>query len=723
MRIFKRYVLSIFVSCAALSLLVTPVSALSVLVESITGTSDVNLYNKAGSYNEYVGQTFTLASDADITGLSFRISDYNVSGSNDIYYHLMDASHNILASILVGASTDLSNWGNEIVETAYFDTPYSATAGSYIGVIDMTGAGLNAVYVNIDPANPYAGGVYTYKTQSGGWATDGAKDLYFQVLGAVSPIVTPSIAVNNGWELFLGYNADVYADVTSDGGENVTGWMWYRDLTDNQTDWDFNGALGYFATGDNFSVNLNNLDVGHIYEYKPMINNSSGSYNSTTTANFTVSTPSDPPVLIIRNSYLTLNTANLSAIIYGQVAYDGGDNVTAGLDWRQYGSSNWTSTSNNSGLVFLDLFGQTITGLSAGTLYEYRARGFNSYGSYNSTSQQFTLIDVSTPAVTTLTAINVTSTTAILRGEVTDMGNDPALHAWFKIREQGLSGWSTLIRQSVNQTGVYYLDTSNQLGSSLSPDTTYEYAAIVEAHITMNDQIQAEGEVRSFTTLPIGTPPNISTLNATYLGHQALVRLRGYVTYDGNDSVTGYFKFKAESEINWYESWEKDYNLNTDDIFYITATMNIEEWYQYQACGSNIYGESCGEIKYFRLSDGVIEVPDSPIDSDDVITTFTDVIRNVKESLHLTGIMGTWAFMFMFIMIVSIIFAPLMFSQKENEAAKTAIGIIWAILILTIVGAFVFSGELGVWPIVILSGAFVLTLMVIASIKFSGGNA
>ena len=223
--------------------------------------------------------------------------------------------------------------------------------------------------------------------------------------------------------------------------------------------------------------------------------------------------------------------------------------------------------------------------------------------------------------------------------------------------------------------------------------------------------------------MPIGTPPVILTVNAVYAGHTVMVSLYGNVAYDGDSAVTGHFKYKSETESAWIIWPIYKYGLNTADNFSSTLTVQLNKWYKYKACGANLYGENCGDEREFRLADETIEDVNTGADADDIITTFDDLLESVKNSLHLTGAMGNWAFLFLLLGILAILFGSVMFAQRDNDTVKTIVGVCWAIMSIVAVGGFIFTGQLGVVTILITVGAFVMFLMIILSVKLSGGNS
>src|SRR6056297_744506 len=98
--------------------------------------------------------------------------------------------------------------------------------------------------------------------------------------------------------------------------------------------------------------------------------------------------------------------------------------------------------------------------------------------------------------VNTLEAENVTTLSANLRGNLTSLGEETNVSAYFNYREEGDSSWTNEMLGfgylNLNETGVFDWDT----GLTLNDNTTYEYIAVVERE---NGSI-VEGNIKTFTT-------------------------------------------------------------------------------------------------------------------------------------------------------------------------------------------------------------------------------
>lgn len=104
------------------------------------------------------------------------------------------------------------------------------------------------------------------------------------------------------------------------------------------------------------------------------------------------------------------------------------------------------------------------------------------------------------------------------------------------------------------------------------------------------------------------------------------------------------------------------------------------------------------------------------------ITTWqiSDFFKSVKTSLGLIGVMGSWAFLALILLIVALVFGIAMVAV--SGVARAAIGLAWILVSIAVVGAFVFTGELGIFPIIVLVGGVVALIMIVTSVKLSGGG-
>lgn len=180
-----------------------------------------------------------------------------------------------------------------------------------------------------------------------------------------------------------------------------------------------------------------------------------------------------------------------------QVGIQWGSTPTPDLNWQRVGFLSYTAPGSYS-------FG--LNSLSPGTTYYYRAMAIDIdpaspvYGDIVS----FTTMPVS-PSVTTNPAGSVTSSSAILNGNLASLGGASTVNVSFQWgTRQGGPYPNSTTPQARTSAGAF------QAGlSSLGPNTTYYYRAVADGGANGTNY---GGEV-SFTTSRM--PPNVSTNNAS----------------------------------------------------------------------------------------------------------------------------------------------------------------------------------------------------------------
>lgn len=179
----------------------------------------------------------------------------------------------------------------------------------------------------------------------------------------------------------------------------------------------------------------------------------------------------------------TVTTGAATLMSYTTVQFNGNITATGGADCKYRGFEWGTTTlvydhSKITGSFWKTQYGtgafaMTMTGLRSGVTYYYRAKAKNSAGWSYGAEETFTLLSFEAPTVTTAEAANVTTTTALLGGNVTDTGGTKCTLRGFE--------WGT-------STGVYtssWLNHSNagtgafaHTQGKLLPDTDYYYRAL-----------------------------------------------------------------------------------------------------------------------------------------------------------------------------------------------------------------------------------------------------
>jgi len=183
------------------------------------------------------------------------------------------------------------------------------------------------------------------------------------------------------------------------------------------------------------------------------------------------------------------------------IYYGSSDGATASTAWAHH-----VFLGNQAGS-----FSQTVSALSPGTPYYFRAVAINPAGvAWAGSSQTFNTASISPATVTNLSATSILANVAVLSGEVLSTGGDaPTITFYYGTSNGGTtpSAWD----HSVVLAGAP-TDSFSQLVSGLATNTTYYYSA---------EAVNAAGvawgtPVQSFTTLAAG--PALSGLAAVLTG-------------------------------------------------------------------------------------------------------------------------------------------------------------------------------------------------------------
>ncbi len=298
-----------------------------------------------------------------------------------------------------------------------------------------------------------------------------------------------------------------------------------------------------------------------------------------------------PPIVEIPTPPATSITEN-SAILYGTVIPN-----NQPTDYQfQYGTESslgsYRSTPSlaaGSGMASVTV-NYALSGLESGKTYYFRLDAVNSVGEARSSIESFTTSSPSSPpAVTTLAATSVSSTSAALNGNVTPNGLET--NDWFEWgTDSNFSSSSATGSQPAGSGTTSQLVTVPLTG--LSTGTTYYYRVVAS-----NSTGISRGAIVGFTP---GAAPAVTTLAATSVSINSAV-LNGNVTPNGLITVVGF-------------EWGTDSNLGTSSLTPLqtglsgTSPLSINRQltglaagatYYYRVVASNSGGSSEGAIRSF----------------------------------------------------------------------------------------------------------------------------
>lgn len=302
---------------------------------------------------------------------------------------------------------------------------------------------------------------------------------------------------------------------------------------------------GTSSTGD-FSSSMSGLSPSTMYYVRAYATNDSGtSYGGEVNFTTDVSPPPTITTLAVTEITPTTSTGN------GDITNLGGTDPTAhGVCWNTIGTPIVSDDhTNEGGTSSTGVFSSSMTGLIPTTMYYVRAYAINDGGTSYGSEVSFTTSVSPPPSIDTLVVWGVTATTAIGKGNITDLGGtDPTAH--------GVC-WSTKINPTLldNHTNLGGKTSTGMFSSpikDLLPETTYYVRAYA-----INNSGTSYGESRRFATwkipgIIITNPVNHSTVSSMVLitASSDVNLIQSEFFIDDLSLGLGFSHFK-ECSINW----------------------------------------------------------------------------------------------------------------------------------------------------------------------------
>ncbi len=411
-------------------------------------------------------------------------------------------------------------------------TVYSSTVTNPIvggaGSTTTNGTGTGTFSESISNLSP--GTTYNYRA----YATNSEGTSYGATMAVTTvAIVTPTVTTTTATSV-TNTSATMGGNVTNDGNASVTsrGVVYSSvdttpQLGEANVSFDANGS----GTGS-FSETINGLSLGTLYYYRSYASNSQGtSYGAT--MSFTTTSLTIPTVL----TTTATNVGNTGATLGGDVTSNGGATVTArGTVYSTVaanptvGGANTSTTTNGTGT---GTFSETVSGLTQGTSYNYRAYATNSEGTSYGATMSFSTTAVTIATVSTTTASSITNRSAVLGGNVTDDGGASVTQRGIVISPMDnnprLFNPGVMEQSNGSGTGSYSATISN-----LSPSTLYYYAAY-----STNSEGDSYGATMNFTTAanvaPVVSITSVSPIPPT---NTQAVTVIADATDSNNDALT-----------------------------------------------------------------------------------------------------------------------------------------------------------------------------------------
>ena len=373
-----------------------------------------------------------------------------------------------------GAANNVGYFGIADSTVTLLGTP-GATNSSQIGTSNQ--------FFAVSSLDPAAGNVATYTTG----ATVPAGNVILAVGATTGNVVYDLVSVdatpiepdgsaeigNSSASAITSTTATLNGTVTSigDAAPSITIFYGILDGGVDALAWD--SSINLSGTHNaSFSENITGLTYGQSYFFTARATNSAGVSWAIPSGSFET-LPIAPSVTQSAPNNITANTARLT----GTITDSGGDTTTLTF---YYGTSDGGTTVGNwSNSISLGATtgsaNADLTGLTSTTSYFYRALATNSAGStWASSTESFTTLTVTPPVIYNRSVDALSSTSASLRGEVTDTGSSiPTVTLYFGTTD-GLNNpndWDASI--NVGAEGGNF----NRFVSGLTPETSYYYTS------------------------------------------------------------------------------------------------------------------------------------------------------------------------------------------------------------------------------------------------------
>lgn len=275
-----------------------------------------------------------------------------------------------------------------------------------------------------------------------------------------------------------------------------------------------------------------------------------------------------------------------SAILYGELtSLGGGSEVTVYFDARSVGSHQWVTVGEQT----LSAPGEFKQGVrfQSDTDYEFRAVATSTdWAARGSVVTLNPAQRTASPAATTLDETIVDPDSAVLHGELTDLGSASSVDVHFEIREPSWSNWVVVGEQTLNSTGTF------KQRVKLAKRTEYEFRVVA----TSTDG-SLTGQTVAFTTSDAF--PSVSTLAPTAVDSDSAV-LHGNLTDLGSANVASvdtYFEARSVRASEWTVVGKQTLDLPGE--FEQAVRLNAGTEYEFRAVAENTHGSRRGDIRSF----------------------------------------------------------------------------------------------------------------------------
>lgn len=439
------------------------VAATKVTFANMSEDADIHVYKDKGegffsgdfTINLTVSRTTDQGGDVVLCTLANLVDDaLAIKGVSGDYLGILMEAMDLRLYEVDGGSSHSSSTYNITKDTVYYLTfSRDETVGTYgtlyLYIYSDSGRTTLLSTLTITLHSSKKDFRYLYAVQSTGSTNPADNHGYIENLDLVlvytvyvtaSPSVTVQAATSVDKTTATG-NGDVTSLGTPEATQYGSVWATHSlpTISDNKTE----DVASPPATGA-FTSSLTGLAPNTLYYYRTYIYyDDEQIFYSPTTGTFT--TLSDVPVLgtdLTLLTHLATEVATTTAVGNGTIDNNGGSAITQhGVCWVDDATYNGgahppttaDSKTQEGATTTIGDFQSLMTGLTAGTLFYFKAYAVNSDGTGYGNEVTFTTLIAGAPVVVTRTTINVRATTATGVGNILSLGGAPVTqhgHCW-----------------------------------------------------------------------------------------------------------------------------------------------------------------------------------------------------------------------------------------------------------------------------------------------------
>ena len=305
------------------------------------------------------------------------------------------------------------------------------------------------------------------------------------------------------------------------------------------------------------------------------------------------------------------------AILKGFVDPNGTSNTTRWFEWGTQSSSLYNSTTKLGQGSSSGTFSDTVTGLSSGTTYYYRAVAQNSAGTVYGGVQSFVTSGGGNqqPFVSTNSATSVSANNATLNCYVNPYSSSNTTR-WF---EWGTTQSMTNRTNTVNHGSS--ASNASEYISGLSNNTTYYFRCAAQ-----NQYGTSYGSMLSFYTGTGGGVQATAITNlATNIGETS-ARLNGLGLNLSNIATDGWFEWGTSQSLGNTGSRITLGSVSSNSFYQSLFGLSPNTTYYFRAVVENSNGKAYGDILNFRMNSSYIPPvipPEGPVKVRDASITKT----------------------------------------------------------------------------------------------------